>query len=88
MIGNRVLSKDEMIRLIDVDKKMHTPCKKEKSRLLSIPHGDKKHTSPADYKDHLEIRTSWLAVLDSVLEGCINPRLPIHTGCFFPFILG
>jgi hypothetical protein len=71
----------------DIDKKMHTPCKKEKSRLLSIPPGCTKHTSPEDYKHHLQVRTDWLAVLDAYLDGCIHPRLPKNTGQLWPSIL-
>jgi hypothetical protein len=63
-----------------MDKKMHTPCKKENARLTAIPPGCKKHKSCEDYSDHLQIRTEWLAVLDSFLDGCIHPRLPQNTG--------
>jgi hypothetical protein len=85
-LAGRTLSASEVERLQDVDKKMHTPCKQETSRLTSIPANCTKHTSCDDYKEHLKIRKEWLAVLDAFLDGCVHPRLPQNTGNFFFYL--
>ncbi len=78
--SGRVLSVKEVERIKDVNAKMHTPCAVSKEKEAFVPEGDKRHTCPADYKEHLEIRRQWLAVMDSMVRGMINPRLPQNTG--------
>jgi hypothetical protein len=82
VVANRILTETEVRTMMDASRRMHTPCsvKKEKLDEHTFPLDDPLHTSPADYKHHLQLRNEWLAVLCSMLSGIVHPRLPGNTG--------
>ncbi len=84
VVAKRVLTESEIHAIIDTNKRMHTPCIKDNKKLnaATFPDDDDNniHTCPEDYKSHLELRSAWLAMLCSMLQGIVHPRLPSKTG--------